>query len=55
VLAEAIRTFGPAQPVDERPTESSTDLPIGLVALALGGVVVLATGLVATLLVAARR
>lgn len=57
LLAEAIRTFGPAQPVAGQPTEPPTDLPLGLIAaaVALGIIGMLATGLVATLLVAARR
>jgi hypothetical protein len=57
LLAEAIRTFGPAQTVGEPPPEPSAGLPVGTIAIALGLgiIVVLATGVVASLLVAGRH
>ena len=57
LLAEASRTFGPAQPVAGQPAPPPTDLSLGLIvaAVALGIIVVLAIGLVAGVLVVARR
>jgi len=57
LLAAAIRTFGPAQTVGEPPPEPSAGLPVGTIAIAIGlGIIVaLATGFVASLLVAGRR
>jgi len=55
LLTEAIRTFGPVQSVGEPPTEPSAGLPLGAVALALGVVVVIATGFVVMFFVVERQ
>ncbi len=54
LIAEAIRTFGPAQAVGGPPIEPSAGLPLGSVAVALGIILLLATGLVVAVALAAR-
>jgi hypothetical protein len=55
LLAEAVRTFGPAQPVGGPSSVPAAGLDLASIAVAVGAVVVLGTGLLVGLLVAGRR
>jgi hypothetical protein len=55
LLAESIRTFGPAQPVGEPPTEPTAGFPLGAAALALGVVAVLGIGFAVMFVMVERR